>query len=116
MLTARAYIAIAVVLGLFLLGGWAGCQWQQGRLDRAKREAATATDSATGAGLTVGGERATNAAVGKAQSDIDQARTAADALNREAAQDPAAQSDLPASVRDRVRAGDRELCGRANCR
>lgn len=116
MLTARAYIAIAVVVVLIALGGWAGCSWQQGRIDKAKREAATATDAATGAGLTVGGERATNAAVGKAQADIDQARNSADALNAQAHQDPAGATPLPDSVRDRVRAGDDELCKRAACR
>ena len=116
MLTLRGYLALAVVLGLFLLGGWAGCAWQQGRIDKAKREAATATDAATGSGLTVGGERATNAAVGKAQADIDQARNSADALNAQAHQDPSAAGALPDSVRDRVRAGDDELCKRAACR
>lgn len=114
MLTLRGYLAICAVLFVLGLGGYAGCAIK--RAEKAEREAATATDRATGSGLTVGGERATGAAVGKAQSDIDQARSNADALNDQARSDPAAAGELPASVRDRVRAGDDELCKRAACR
>lgn len=116
MLTLRGYIAIALVLFVLGLGGYAGCAYMKGRAEKAEREAATATDRATGAGLTVGGERATGAAVGKAQADIDEARRNADALNDQARQDPNAAGELPASVRDRVRAGDDELCKRTRCR
>lgn len=86
------------------------------RLERAQVGREVARDDAVGRGLEVQGSATVQAKQGELTAAMIEQRKQADALNAQAHRDPAASAPLPDSVRDRVRAGDRELCKSGPCR
>lgn len=115
-MSVKAWTWAFIAACLLFAGGLVAWRFIGPGLDRARAERETALDDAKGRGLEVDGGRVVSDAQAKAQADLDAQRKTADDLNRQAQSDPNARAPLPDSVRDRIRAGDGELCKSARCR
>ncbi len=105
------FLGVALA-GAFIFGGPIASYWKHRTAD-AEAGQERATDDATGRGLEVQGTQELGAAASDLQSSAAAMRRAANALDEQARQDPAASDVLPPSVLDRIRVGDDGLCGRA---
>jgi len=106
-------VVLAIALtGAFFLGGPFVSYWK-GRTANAEAGREHATDDAVGRGLEVQGTQQLGDAASALQSSAAAMRSAANALDDQARQDPAASDALPPSVLERIRVGDDSLCGRA---